>query len=93
MEKLNSTFARRLLITHLVVTIDRPSVPALMRETGWPRRTIQDVIKAIPGLGIEIHFKQDGHRNNDGYYVIDSWGPVDPHWVSQHVDAVKAALE
>ena len=93
MEKLSSTFARRLLISHLVVTIERPSVPALMVETGWPRRTIQDVIKAIPGLGIHIHFKQDGHRNNDGYYVIDSWGPIDQNWISRHLKDVRTALE
>lgn len=93
MKKLNSTFARRLLISHLVNTIHRPSVPALMIETGWPRRTIQDVIKAIPGLGIKIHFKQDGRRNNDGYYVIDNWGPFDPHWVDRNLKSLQSSLK
>ncbi|GGK59533.1 helix-turn-helix domain-containing protein [Amphritea balenae] len=92
MDKLNTTFARRLLISHLVTTIDRPSVPALMAETGWPRRTIQDVIKAIPGIGIQIHFKQDGRRNNDGYYVIDGWGAIDPSWLSQNVVKIKRSI-
>lgn len=92
MDKLNSTFARRLLISHLVVTIDRPSVPVLMAETGWPRRTIQDVIKAIPGMGVNIYFKQDGCRNNDGYYVIDHWGAIDPGWLNTNIHSVKAAL-
>ena len=93
MKKYNSAFARRLVISHLVNTIDRPSVPALMQETGWPRRTIQDVIKAIPGLGIKIHFKQDGRRNNDGYYVIDNWGPFDPAWVGSHLKSLESSLK
>ena len=92
MDKLNTTFARRLLISHLVTTIERPSVPALMQETGWPRRTIQDVIKAIPGMGVKIYFKQDGRRNNDGYYVIDHWGAIDPQWLSCNIEHVKRAL-
>ena len=56
MESLNTTFARRLLISHLITTVERPSVPVLMAKTGWPRRTIQDVIKAIPGMGKVLFF-------------------------------------
>ncbi len=92
MDILNTTFARRLLISHLVSTVERPSVPALMAETGWPRRTIQDVIKAIPGMGVNIYFRQDGRRNNDGYYVIDSWGAINPIWLNQNIESVKKSL-
>lgn len=92
MDTLNPTFARRLLILHLIYTMDRPSVPALMAETGWPRRTIQDVIKAIPGLGVNIYFKQDGRRNNDGYYVIDSWGAINRDWLSGNVQRIQSGL-
>ncbi len=92
MKKLNSAFARRLVITHLVNTLERPNVSVLMLETGWPRRTIQDVIKAIPGLGIKIYFKQDGRRNNDGYYVIDNWGPFNPSWVEGNLKTLESSL-
>lgn len=92
MDILNPTFARRLLIIHLVYTMDRPSVPALMAETGWPRRTIQDVIKAIPGLGVHIYFKQDGRRNNDGYYVIDNWGAINQDWLADNVGMIRSEL-
>lgn len=92
MDILNTTFARRLLISHLVSTVERPSVPVLMAETGWPRRTIQDVIKAIPGMGINIYFRQDGRRNNDGYYVIDNWGAINPIWLNQNIESVKISL-
>ncbi|MCV6610960.1 MAG: helix-turn-helix domain-containing protein [Amphritea sp.] len=92
MDTLNPTFARRLLIIHLVYTMERPSVPALMAETGWPRRTIQDVIKAIPGLGVNIYFKQDGRRNNDGYYVIDSWGAIDHRWIIDNIEMIRKDL-
>jgi len=93
MGSLNATFARRILISHLIDTVERPSVPALMAETGWPRRTIQDVIKAIPGLGIQVHFKQDGRRNNDGYYVIEHWGAIDPKWVKKNIATVQKVLQ
>ncbi|WP_290699821.1 helix-turn-helix domain-containing protein [Amphritea sp.] len=93
MDTLNATFARRLLIAHLVSTLEKPSVPVLMSETGWPRRTIQDVIKAIPGMGVNIYFRQDGRRNNDGYYVIDQWGAINPDWLDQNIDNVKKSLE
>lgn len=93
MDNLNTTFARRLFISHLITTVERPSVPVLMEKTGWPRRTIQDVIKAIPGMGVSIYFKQDGRRNNDGYYVIDQWGAINPDWLQQNIENVKSTLE
>lgn len=92
MDILNPTFARRLLIIHLIDNMERPSVPALMEETGWPRRTIQDVLKAISGLGVKIYFKQDGRRNNDGYYVIDSWGAINHNWIIDNIDWIRADL-
>ena len=64
-----------------------------MEKTGWPRRTIQDVIKAIPGMGVNIYFKQDGRRNNDGYYVIDHWGAINQDWLTQNIDNVKSTLQ
>lgn len=93
MDNLNRTFARRLYIAHLIATAERPSVPALMEQTGWPRRTIQDVIKAISGMGIHIYFKQDGRRNNDGYYVIDHWGAINPDWLQHNIDRVTSVLQ
>ncbi|MDO6562205.1 helix-turn-helix domain-containing protein [Amphritea sp. 1_MG-2023] len=93
MNTLNRTFARRLFISYLIATTERPSVPALIALTGWPRRTIQDVIKVIPGMGVNIYFKQDGRRNNDGYYVIDSWGAINSEWVKLNIDRIKRSLE
>ncbi len=93
MELLNPTFCRRLLITHLIATDERPSVPQLMSVTGWPRRTIQDIIKALPGMGIKLHFQQDGKRNNDGYYVIESWGAIDPNWVQAQLEEINKTID
>ncbi|MEH6628578.1 MAG: helix-turn-helix domain-containing protein [Motiliproteus sp.] len=92
METLNPTFCRRLLITHLIATDSRPSVPQLMTLTGWPRRTIQDIIKALPGMGVALHFQQDGKRNNDGYYVVQSWGGIDKHWVNLELSTIEATI-
>lgn len=93
MNNLNRTFARRLFISYLIATTERPSVPVLMAQTGWPRRTIQDVIKAIPGMGVNVYFKQDGRRNNDGYYVVDNWGAINPDWLRENINRVQQALE
>ncbi|MEH6472412.1 MAG: helix-turn-helix domain-containing protein [Halopseudomonas sp.] len=83
-DSLNSTFARRLIVAQLINSLPRPCVPELMRLTGWPRRTLQDIIKALPGLGLEVEFVQDGVRNNAGYYRLNGWGPFDPNWIEQH---------
>ena len=48
--RLNPVFARRLYLALLVESLERPNVPKLMEKTGWPRRTIQDVIKVLPRM-------------------------------------------
>ncbi|WP_086984626.1 helix-turn-helix domain-containing protein [Vibrio aphrogenes] len=75
--ELSPVFARRLYIALLIKDVDRPNVPKLMAITGWPRRTIQDVLKALPAIGIDLSFVQDGRRHNDGYYTVNNWGPFD----------------
>ncbi len=44
-------------------------------------------------MGIQLHFQQDGKRNNDGHYVIEGWGAIDQHWVKQQLPSIKAILE
>lgn len=79
--ELNPVFARRLYLAFLVEELERPNVPKLVEVTGWPRRTIQDVLKSLAGLGIELAFVQDGRRHNDGYYRLNDWGPFRKEWV------------
>ncbi|WP_114193237.1 winged helix-turn-helix domain-containing protein [Edaphovirga cremea] len=90
---LNSVFARRLYLCWLICQHERPNVPRLMELTGWPRRTLQDVLKALPGMGIELHFVQQGIRNNDGYYQLAAWGPFSVEWIEKHHKALLAAIE
>ncbi|MBX9334874.1 helix-turn-helix domain-containing protein, partial [Serratia marcescens] len=49
---INPVFARRLYLCWLISHSERPNVPRLMALTGWPRRTLQDVLKALPGMGV-----------------------------------------
>lgn len=93
MTELNPTFCRRLLTAHLIDQVERPNLPELMQRTGWPRRTLQDIIKALPGMGIRVAFEQDGVRHNDGYYRLDDWGPIDARWVHAHLDRIAELLE
>ncbi|WP_210396323.1 helix-turn-helix domain-containing protein [Motiliproteus sediminis] len=90
---LNPTFCRRLLVAHLIDTLERPSVPTLMTVTGWPRRTLQDIIKALPGWGIEVTFVEDGVRHNDGYYRLSSWGAFRQEWISAQLDRLCKVVE
>ena len=90
--ELNPVFARRLYLALLVHNLERPNVPRLVELTGWPRRTIQDVLKALPGIGIELMFVQDGRRHNDGYYRLSDWGPYDPDWVCSREDEIASTL-
>ncbi|OOE37046.1 hypothetical protein BZG04_05535 [Salinivibrio kushneri] len=79
--ELNPVFARRLYLAALVEEMERPNVPRLIEATGWPRRTIQDVLKSLSGLGIDMTFIQDGKRHNDGYYQLKDWGPFRRDWI------------
>lgn len=81
--ELSPVFARRLYIALLIQELERPNVPKLMERTGWPRRTIQDVLKALPAIGINLSFVQDGRRHNDGYYTVNNWGPFDMRILKQ----------
>lgn len=90
---LNSVFARRLYLCWLLDNEQKPNVPRLMEMTGWPRRTLQDVLKALPGMGVELEFVQQGIRNNDGYYQISGWGPLDPQWIGRHREQLLDAIE
>ncbi|ASI95750.1 MULTISPECIES: helix-turn-helix domain-containing protein [Vibrio] len=90
--ELSPVFARRLYLALLVESLERPNVPRLIEKTGWPRRTIQDVLKALPGIGIELIFVQDGRRHNDGYYQLSDWGPFDSQWVLEREKDIATSL-
>ncbi len=90
--ELSPVFARRLYLALLVESLEKPNVPKLIEITGWPRRTIQDVLKALPGIGIQVSFVQDGIRHNDGYYRLSDWGPVEKGWVYNHEREIRTTL-
>ncbi|ACY83955.1 winged helix-turn-helix domain-containing protein [Edwardsiella piscicida] len=91
--EINPVFARRLYLCWLLTHEEKPNVPRLMQLTGWPRRTLQDVLKALPGLGVTLRFVEQGVRHNDGYYTLTDWGPLDAGWIAQHVDGLVACLD
>jgi hypothetical protein len=91
--ELNAVFARRLYLCWLLKHQERPNVPKLMVATGWSRRTLQDMLKSLPGLGVDVKFIQHGVRNNDGYYHLYDWGPLDGEWIIQHHDVLLNAIE
>ncbi|MCO1333412.1 winged helix-turn-helix domain-containing protein [Microbulbifer sp. OS29] len=91
--QLNPTICRRMLIAYLIESIPRANNPALEQATGWPRRTIQDIIaKGLPGHGTFVEFMQEGVRHNDGYYLLRDWGSFDRNWVKTHLTIICQVL-
>lgn len=91
--ELNPVFARRLYLCWLISRGDSLNVPRMMELTGWPRRTLQDVLKALPGMGITLTFVQQGVRNNAGFYQLESWGPLNKKWIYDNHNSILAAIE
>ncbi|MDO2947386.1 winged helix-turn-helix domain-containing protein [Aeromonas simiae] len=90
--KTRTSFFRRLYVAHLI-SQGTDSVPALMEATGMPRRTAQDTLNALAELDIECLFEQaEGGRNNQGRYVIRSWGPINAQWVADEAERLAREL-
>jgi len=54
---------------------------------------VHDVLYALAGMGVELVFMQLGVGNNDGYYQLCHWGPLDARWIDLHRDQLLAAIE
>lgn len=90
--KTRTSFFRRLYVAHLVDS-GVATVPALMEATGMPRRTAQDTLSALAELEVVCHFHQEpGVRNNQGHYVIEDWGPINPEWVAREATRIAREL-
>ncbi|MEW7864320.1 winged helix-turn-helix domain-containing protein [Aeromonas diversa] len=90
--KTRTSFFRRLYVAHLV-SRGIATVPDLMEATGMPRRTAQDTLSALAELDIVCLFHQgQGERNNQGHYVIEDWGPINPEWVASEATRIAQEL-
>lgn len=87
--KTKTSFYRRLLVAYFIENgVD--TVPAIMKETGMPRRTAQDTIEALAELEINVKFVG---ANKNGHYQLLSWGAINKDWVKTHVDGIKSLLD
>ena len=84
-------YYRKLYLAHLIANA-RLDVVGLERETGMPRRTLQDAIKAMADIGIDCRFVQDGPRHRHGYYQVDNWGDHRPEWIAENLVRVRAII-
>lgn len=89
--KQQKAFLRKLYLAYLIDS-EQHNLLSLSKETGMPRRTLQDAISAFKDIGVECEFVQQGQRNNAGFYQIKAWGPISPAWVDSHIDEVEALL-
>ncbi|AJQ96287.1 helix-turn-helix domain-containing protein [Gynuella sunshinyii] len=86
-----TAFFRKLYLAHMIAG-QHHNLLSLHHLTQMPRRTIQDSLADFSDLGIVLEFVQDGPRNNSGYYRIVDWGPINPDWVSKHLDTIQSYL-
>jgi len=86
--KTKSSFYRRLLVAQLIDS-GVNTVPAIMQETGMPRRTAQDTILALEELDIQCEFQG---ANKDGGYAIVDWGPINKKWLKSQLTQIKTVL-
>lgn len=90
--KAQLAFYRKIYIAFLMEQ-EAQNIPSLELQTGMPRRTLQDCIKGFADLSIECEFiARAGTRNNDGYYRVNNWGPINPQWVGAQRALIEKAL-
>ena len=87
--KTKSSYYRRLYVAFLIDT-GANTVPKLLSETKMPRRTLQDTLKALPEIDVEIE-SLGGTKNT--HYVIKSWGAINRSWINDNLEHIKAVLQ
>lgn len=86
--KTQTSFYRRLYVAHLIDS-GINTVPAIIKTTGMPRRTAQDTISALRGIGVQWEFV--GATKN-GEYRITDWGPINRGWVMNNLQHITDVL-
>ncbi len=86
--KTKTSYYRRLYVAHLINS-EVNSVPAIIAQTGMPRRTVQDTILALHELDIDCEFV--GGNKNGGYRIND-WGAINSGWIRLNRAKLKQVL-
>ncbi len=89
--KQKKAYYRKLYLAWLIHS-QRQDQLSLEAETGMPRRTLQDAIKVMTDIGIEIEFVQDGPKHRHGYYQLKDWGDHNPDWIEQRIELIRAVV-
>lgn len=87
--KTKSSYYRRLFVAYLIDT-GVNTVPELISETKMHRRTLQDTLKALPEIDIEIE-SLGGTKNT--CYAVTSWGAINRKWISDNIARIKEVLK
>jgi hypothetical protein len=90
--KQKKAYYRKLYLAWLIDN-GRHDLLSLERDTGMPRRTLQDCIKAMADIGIVCEFIQDGPKHRHGYYQVLEWGDHRREWLASRRAEIEAMLE
>lgn len=86
--KTKTSYYRRLYVAYLIDS-GINTVPAIIKETGMPRRTIQDTILALGELDIKCEFVG---ATKDGRYKITNWAAIKKEWIKTNIKHIKDVL-
>lgn len=83
-------FFRKLVISYVIAEHGPISINEITEKLGWSRRTVEENIKALPDVGIEV--KRIGSKKTGGYNLFD-WGPIKKDWISEKYDQLLELLK
>ncbi|MBF4374406.1 helix-turn-helix domain-containing protein [Vibrio anguillarum] len=79
-------YNRRLLLIYLIQK-GVNTIPKLVAETGYPKRTIVQAIDTLSDHNVSIG--RVG-TNRTGYYIIDDFGELDFKLISLHIKTIRS---
>lgn len=87
--KHSAALYRKLLLAYLIEKKSEVNLTVLAKETGWPKRTIQDSVADFKSVSIKVSYVGSYKK---GFYQIDDWGVFNKERVFENIETIKAAL-
>ena len=87
--KTKTSYYRRLYVAYLIEQ-GTNTVKSLLETTGMPLRTLQDTLRALKELDIEV--VTQGGTKNATYSIVD-WGAINSNWIKMNLKHVKSVLK
>ena len=81
---------RKLFLAYLIDTKPNVNAVFLHKETGFPKRTVQNNLADMHNISIKLKYYGSA---KDGYYSVESWGLFDKAEVYKEIDCIRLTLQ